>query len=84
MSPPRCPIEVGQAILEVNGKTQRNEMLQDRTELRSFTASSLASPREISEEAVAGWVVKVAEKLTTLECCYSYCIYKYTVPAEDF
>ncbi|CAK9055364.1 unnamed protein product [Durusdinium trenchii] len=26
---PECPIEVGQAILEVNGKTQRNEMLQD-------------------------------------------------------
>ncbi|CAK9055360.1 unnamed protein product [Durusdinium trenchii] len=26
---PECPIEVGQAILEVNGKTQRNEMLQE-------------------------------------------------------
>ncbi|CAK9004150.1 unnamed protein product [Durusdinium trenchii] len=25
---PECPIEVGQAILEVNGKTERNEMLE--------------------------------------------------------
>ena len=24
----RCPIEVGQAILEVNGKSERNEMLE--------------------------------------------------------
>eukprot|EP00913_Durusdinium_trenchii_P027889 g26149.t2 len=26
---PECPIEVGQAILEVNGKTERNEMLEE-------------------------------------------------------